>query len=338
VRKSALDAEKSRASIPSQLQVQLATAQAQQKEAGAVFVTEAQAAEMLRRPYVYALEANVQITDLQALTTTVQTKAFTTPTVAPTAAPKATAVPAAQASPSAAAKGKATAPPPTAGAQPTAVPKVAATSKVAFETKRYRLQALGTVVNLVNFVGKFKEAAGKGVVVSNVLISESREGFVLTMEFSIYVSPYASAVVEPITPRITSAATATWVTQTVAALSAAAATAGPSATPILLVRPTNWPTNWPWPPVPTLTGTILAPPPTVSTPLPPSAPTSTRAPATALPAPGATPTVVIYVVKRGDTLSMIARRYSVTIQGIKDANGLTSDILRVGQELKIPSK
>jgi murein DD-endopeptidase MepM/ murein hydrolase activator NlpD len=316
VRKSALDAEKSRASIPTQLQMQLATAQAQQKEAGAVFVTEAQAAEMLKRPYVYALEANVQITDLQALTATAPSKAAV-PTEAPTAAPKATAVPAAQASPSVAAKGKATA-----AAQPTAAPKVAATSKVAFETKRYRLQALGTVANLVNFVAKFKETVGKGVVISNVLISEGREGFLLTMDFSIYVSSYASAVVEAITPRITPTATA-----------------GPSATAVLLVRPTNWPTNWPWPPAPTVTGTLLAPPPAASTPVPPSAATAVAQPTpTGMATPGATPMGVIYVVKRGDTLSMIARRYGVTIQAIKYANGLTSDLLRVGQELKIPNK
>ncbi|MCC7450616.1 MAG: LysM peptidoglycan-binding domain-containing protein [Anaerolineae bacterium] len=43
-----------------------------------------------------------------------------------------------------------------------------------------------------------------------------------------------------------------------------------------------------------------------------------------------------YTVASGDTLGMIARKFDTTVQALKDANGLTSDALSVGQVLKIP--
>jgi LysM repeat protein len=44
----------------------------------------------------------------------------------------------------------------------------------------------------------------------------------------------------------------------------------------------------------------------------------------------------VYTVAAGDTLGGIARKFGVTVQMLKDANGLTSDFLRIGQQLKIP--
>ncbi|HSJ03493.1 MAG TPA: LysM peptidoglycan-binding domain-containing protein [Verrucomicrobium sp.] len=43
-----------------------------------------------------------------------------------------------------------------------------------------------------------------------------------------------------------------------------------------------------------------------------------------------------YVVKKGDTLSSIARRNNTTVSKIKAANGMSSDFLNVGKGLKIP--
>lgn len=65
-----------------------------------------------------------------------------------------------------------------------------------------------------------------------------------------------------------------------------------------------------------------------------------------MPAPVATvPTPVsteaeydIYEVQKGATLSVIAKAYEVTVQDIKKANNLKSDMLQVGQKLKIPRK
>lgn len=45
----------------------------------------------------------------------------------------------------------------------------------------------------------------------------------------------------------------------------------------------------------------------------------------------------IYTVKPGDTLYKIAKENNITVQDIKNANNLTSDILTVGDKLIIPT-
>ena len=44
-----------------------------------------------------------------------------------------------------------------------------------------------------------------------------------------------------------------------------------------------------------------------------------------------------YTVRSGDTLWVLAQRYGTTVDEIRRLNGLTSDILRIGQVLKIPT-
>jgi LysM repeat protein len=48
------------------------------------------------------------------------------------------------------------------------------------------------------------------------------------------------------------------------------------------------------------------------------------------------PTPIIHRVKLGDTLYDISLEYGTTVDAIKEANGLESNQLRVGQELVIP--
>ena len=43
-----------------------------------------------------------------------------------------------------------------------------------------------------------------------------------------------------------------------------------------------------------------------------------------------------YVVKAGDTLWAIARRYGTTVDILKSLNGLTGDLLQIGQVLRVP--
>lgn len=43
-----------------------------------------------------------------------------------------------------------------------------------------------------------------------------------------------------------------------------------------------------------------------------------------------------YTVVKGDTLSGIARRKGTTVAKLKSANGLSGDLIRLGQSLKIP--
>lgn len=53
--------------------------------------------------------------------------------------------------------------------------------------------------------------------------------------------------------------------------------------------------------------------------------------------PGSTTTGNIYTVVRGDTLSQIASKFNTTVEEIKRLNNLTSDLLQIGQKLKIPT-
>ena len=92
----------------------------------------------------------------------------------------------------------------------------------------------------------------------------------------------------------------------------------------------------------------------VATPAPvrtPPTPTPTRSPtpaatpvATPTPAPTRTPaavpqapsTATSYTVKSGDTLSGIASRFGTTATRIRNLNDLNSDVIRIGQVLKLP--
>ncbi|MBK1832825.1 LysM peptidoglycan-binding domain-containing protein [Roseibacillus ishigakijimensis] len=50
----------------------------------------------------------------------------------------------------------------------------------------------------------------------------------------------------------------------------------------------------------------------------------------------AEPKLEVYIVKKGDTLSKIAREHRCTVTALKKANGLRSDHLAIGQRLKVP--
>jgi nucleoid-associated protein YgaU len=92
--------------------------------------------------------------------------------------------------------------------------------------------------------------------------------------------------------------------------------AAPSFTPVILASPSASPTVLP-------TEAPTAVPTSLPTPVP-------------TPVPTAAPTVRTYVVQLGDTLNGLALRFGTTVQAIKDANNLTSDIINVGQVLIIP--
>ncbi len=51
----------------------------------------------------------------------------------------------------------------------------------------------------------------------------------------------------------------------------------------------------------------------------------------------ATSRAMEHVVKRGESLSVIAQRYNISVTALKQHNNLNSDTVRVGQKLKIPS-
>lgn len=83
-------------------------------------------------------------------------------------------------------------------------------------------------------------------------------------------------------------------------------------------------------------GTYHTPTPTLTpTATPTVTPTSTGTPT---PAPTATPSpeTTTYIVRAGDTLSLIAAQLDVPVEAIMEANGLTDHMIQVGQELVIP--
>lgn len=56
-----------------------------------------------------------------------------------------------------------------------------------------------------------------------------------------------------------------------------------------------------------------------------------------VPSPGPGTDTIEYVVRQGDTLWLLSRRYGTTVDAIKRLNGLTGDLLNIGQVLRIPS-
>jgi len=56
------------------------------------------------------------------------------------------------------------------------------------------------------------------------------------------------------------------------------------------------------------------------------------------PPPPPAPEYTVYVVKNGDYLAKISKRYNVTINSIKRLNNLKGDSIRIGQKLKLPGK
>ena len=71
------------------------------------------------------------------------------------------------------------------------------------------------------------------------------------------------------------------------------------------------------------------------TPTPTPSATKTATP-TATPTPTPSPTVRTYKVVAGDTLTKIAVKFATTVAILKSLNNLTSDVITVGQVLKLP--
>ncbi|MFJ5759300.1 LysM peptidoglycan-binding domain-containing protein [Neobacillus sp. NPDC093182] len=67
-------------------------------------------------------------------------------------------------------------------------------------------------------------------------------------------------------------------------------------------------------------------------------PVATPAPHTPVAPPAVPVQTSDYIVKSGDTLGKISQQYKMTVQKLKELNGLKSDMIYVGQKLKVSGK
>jgi LysM repeat protein len=76
----------------------------------------------------------------------------------------------------------------------------------------------------------------------------------------------------------------------------------------------------------------------IQLPAPSAAPATGVATASEPAEAAAASTTTAYTVKGGDTLTRVAKKFGTTAKAIRGANGLQSDVIKVGQKLKIPVK
>jgi len=165
-----MEAQRSQHEGPEGLEEQLAEAQAALDEAASVFLSEAEASEVLNRLYQYADESDVEIVSLQDQrgTTTEEEGGE--------------------------------------GEEEVAVEgevEVEEAKKDTYDVRVFRLQVEGAASNLIAFVSRIEETAYRGFIITNVDIAEGEERHVLTMDITFYTSPYSSGAAERVTPVVT---------------------------------------------------------------------------------------------------------------------------------------
>jgi LysM repeat protein len=146
------EAEKAKEGAPERLEEQVATAEATLNEAANVFLSESQAAEALNKLYQYASESGVEIINVQTQPSTEEKKDI-------------------------------------------------------YDVRMFQLQVEGALSKLMDFVSRIKEAAFKSFVITNVNIAAGEELHTLTMDITLYTSPYSSGAVVQATPGVSPAET-----------------------------------------------------------------------------------------------------------------------------------
>ncbi|MEE9490730.1 MAG: type 4a pilus biogenesis protein PilO [Dehalococcoidia bacterium] len=162
------ETQKAKEGAPETLEEQVATAEATLNEAANVFLSESQAAEALNKLYQYASESGVEITSMQA--------------------------------------------------QPNPEEK-----KDIYDVRMFQLQVEGALPKLMDFISRIKEAAFKSFVIANVNITEGEELHILTMDITLYTSPYSPGAAVQAMPGVTPAETPTNLPQLIEELAIALA-------------------------------------------------------------------------------------------------------------------
>ncbi len=306
-------AEQSQDNVAAALPGQINQAQEQLQQTADTFLNESQAAAILDNIYQYAVLSGVEVADLQALPPTAENK------------------------------------------------------EALYDERAFSLQVNGTVPQLMDFVGRIQEVALPSVHLDNLVVTELEDRALLTMNLHLYTSPFSQGDV------LTEAEEEN--EETAVPLPLLTPTPVNPADALVAQLDAPWAAG-DWPTVITLIEQIVAinpdypdmrtklyaayvnygyqlaqdgqaeaaraafaqavvlqpdgaealaglqsvtdpPPDPVDPPDPASGPQT-------------------YTVSRGDTLFSIAQRHGVTVNAIRMANGLTSDIIHAGQTLIIP--
>jgi tetratricopeptide (TPR) repeat protein len=75
--------------------------------------------------------------------------------------------------------------------------------KGAYDVRKFQLQADGDLPNLMDFISRIKEAALESFMITNVNITEGEELHTLSMDITLYTSPYSPGAVVKATPGVT---------------------------------------------------------------------------------------------------------------------------------------
>ncbi len=161
-----VQAQRSQEESPEGLEEQLAEAQAALDEAASIFLSEAEAAEVLNRLYQYADESDVEIVSLQARGT-------------------------GEAEAEAEGEGE---------VEIEVEVEREEAKKGTYDVRVFQLQVEGAPANLIAFVSRIEETTYKSFVITNVNIAEGEERPVLTMDITLYTSPYSSGATEQVIP------------------------------------------------------------------------------------------------------------------------------------------
>jgi len=293
---------------PDNLQARLNSLNATLATASKSFLTQVQISDYIKRLYIYADESRVTIVDLQTTIRSSVAAPIPTPTATrPVTATAAAATPAPPppmpgqtAQPTLLLSPTPTRPP--ASLTPTFTPTRAPAAPTGpgtdlFRVTTVRLQVRGPAIQLVEFVSRIRETVMPGVIVTVLNLDQGEQNALLNLEIAMV----SSAAPETATPRP----------------SASAPTQAPTVA-TLVPSP---------PPPPSLTATPL---PTIVYPTLTPTPTAT---ATLVPTAASQ---ITYVVRAGDTLFSIARRYNTTVEAIMAANRMPNYNIYIGQVLIIP--
>ena len=85
--------------------------------------------------------------------------------------------------------------------------------KEVYDIRTFQLQVTGSVLNLISFMSQIKEATFKSFTINNVNIAEGEKLHILTMDITLYTSPYSSGAAGQAEPSTIPTVTPTNLTQ-----------------------------------------------------------------------------------------------------------------------------